>query len=341
MFEPKYQITDKIVRNIKEISLIVAELNGQRFSRVVLLDMERSAREISAYSSTSIEGNPLPLTDVKKLLKNAPAHIRDTEREVLNYNIALMELNQLASGGATKLDERLLLHIQKMVTDKLLPDFSSGAIRQEPVFVNDPISRQTIFFPPDHQDVPRLTTDLFSFVQTKVQTMDPIILAGIFHKQCVLIHPFIDGNGRTTRLATKVLLAGLGLNTFNLFSFERYYNNHVSKYFAAVGERGNYYDLDIDFTSWLEYFSDGILDELSRVKKELEKTVTSPGSGIKDHHRKLLDYLREHNSINDSTYATLVDRATATRKNDFRFLLDQGMIERQGKGRATYYTIKQ
>ncbi len=67
MFKPKYTISNKLLANIKRISEIVVELNNRNFSRVILLDMERRAREISAYSSTSIEGNPLPLTDVKRI----------------------------------------------------------------------------------------------------------------------------------------------------------------------------------------------------------------------------------------------------------------------------------
>ena len=67
----------------------------------------------------------------------------------------------------------------------------------------------------------------------------------------VVIHPFMDGNGRTTRLATKILLAALGLNTYNLFGFENYYNCNAAKYFQTVGEFGDYHELTekIDFTT--------------------------------------------------------------------------------------------
>src|SRR3990167_3951893 len=98
--------------------------------------------------------------------------------------------------------------------------------------------------------------ELLDYIEKNANIVDPLILAGIFHKQMVIIHPFIDGNGRTTRLATKVLLAKMGLNTFNLFSFENYYNQNVTKYFETVGEQGDYNELvnRIDFTNWLSYF---------------------------------------------------------------------------------------
>jgi Fic family protein len=340
MFQPKYTVTDALLANIKRIAEVVTSLNERRFPHVVVFEMERVAREISAHASTSIEGNPLPLTDVKQLLKQVPGRIRDSEREVLNYNEAFLVLKKRIDSGASKINLQTILETQRLVTKDLLPNFSSGALRTASVFVNDPKIGQTIFWPPDYADVSGLLGELIEFSDTKKRTIDPLILAGIFHKQFVLIHPFMDGNGRTARLLTTLLLASLGIDIFYLFSFERYYNANVTKYFAMVGERGSYYDLAVDFTSWLEYFTDGVLDELLRVKDLLEKSVESPASGLKDHHRAILEYLKDHPSINDTIYATLVDRAKPTRALDFRYLLNQKLIERHGKGRATYYTNK-
>ena len=92
MFDPKYNISTKLLANIKRITELVYELNHLRFSKVVLAELEKNANEISVFSSTSIEGNPLPITEVKKILKNKPEHARDSEKEVLNYNKALVDL---------------------------------------------------------------------------------------------------------------------------------------------------------------------------------------------------------------------------------------------------------
>ena len=54
MFEPKYTITDNLLANIKRINSLVNELNDKRFPNVVLLELERVAREVSSYASTSI-----------------------------------------------------------------------------------------------------------------------------------------------------------------------------------------------------------------------------------------------------------------------------------------------
>ncbi|MBI4185830.1 Fic family protein [Candidatus Berkelbacteria bacterium] len=342
MFEPKFSVTPKLLENIKRIGVIIAELNHRHFDRLVLVKLEKSAREVSSHSSTGIEGNPLPLTEVKRILKHRPEHLRDSEREVINYNQALDFLDTGIKNKKIRFNLQLVLKVQRIVTDGLINQMYSGQLRQAPVFVNNPRLRTTVYLPPDHGDVPTFVDDLIAFATSTATRLDPLILAGIFHKQFVIIHPFMDGNGRTARLLTKVLLAAMELNTFNLFSFENYYNQNVSTYFEQVGVFGNYYELqdEIDFTSWLEYFTDGIIDELLRVRKLLEAESVSPAMTLQPYHQAILDSIDQHGFVADRDYAMLTDRAKPTRNQDFNKLIELGLIERHGKAKATYYKRK-
>lgn len=302
------------------------------------MEYTQVARELSAYASTSIEGNPLPLTEVKKILKSRPQAIRDSEREVINYNHALVWLVTELKDKKPGLTAGQILKIHGMVTNKLMPDYAVGHWRQKPVVVNDPARRQVVYLPSDWQKVPGLIGEMVNFVNHGWGTIDPVIIAGIVHKQLVIIHPFLDGNGRTTRLVTKMILAGMGLDTFNLFSFENYYNQSVSKYFAMVGESGDYEELkaQIDFTPWLLYFADGIIDELLRVQKLLGVVEQKR---LATQHEVILRWIKEKGSINDREYGRLTERAKATRVIDFNYLIKVGMIRREGKGKNTFYEL--
>lgn len=342
MFTPKYAISNQLLANIKRINSLVHDLNNRRFPKLALVELEKNARAVSAYASTSIEGNPLPLTEVKKVLKSKPENIRNSEREVLNYNQVLIDLHTRLESNDHSLTLQLILDIHRQVIDGLLPPYQSGRIRQKPVVVNDPRTGQVVYLPPDTEKVEELMNDLVLFVTENNGHIDPLIIAGIFHKQMVIIHPFVDGNGRTTRLATKVLLAQMGLNTFNLFSFENYYNQNVTKYFQMVGEYGDYNELadQIDFTKWLEYFTEGIIDELLRLAKHLPEVGKTPETRLEMYHQRILDYIKKHGFITERDYSSLTDRAKATRSLDFQKLIDLGLIERKGKGRSTYYVLK-
>ena len=341
MFKPKYTITEKLLANIKRINTLIGESNRIISPSIILVELEKTARAVSTFSSTNIEGNPLPLTEVKKILKSKPSQVRQSEQEVLNYNQALQNLNDLLKKSFVAISLDLILLIHKQITNKLLPVYQIGKLRNAPVQVSDPRMRKVIYLPPDTKDVKILINELIEFIRINQGKIDPLILSGIFHKQMVLIHPFMDGNGRTTRLATKVLLAHMGLNTFNLFSFENYYNKNVTRYFENVGEQGNYYDLlkRVDFTNWLEYFTEGIIDELLRVQKTIPEISVSPETGLKDYHLKMLDFIKQKGFITDRDYIRLTNRAKATRNLDFNKLIKLGLIVRLGKGKATYYKI--
>ncbi|MDD4382405.1 MAG: Fic family protein [Candidatus Dojkabacteria bacterium] len=338
MFKPKYSISDKLAQNMRSIGELMGEVNGRNFSSAVLASLEHDARVLSSFSSNRIEGNPLPLTDVKRILKSTPSNIGESEIEILNYNKALEYIhNNLKQKGNLKISNEFICRIQSKVMDKLIGKNKGLNYRNNPVFVNDPIKKETIYLPPDSKDVSPLMDDLISFVEGSKGEVDPLIIAGVFHKEFVIIHPFLDGNGRTARLITKTILAQLGLNTFQLFSFENYYNNNIAKYYENVGVFGNYYDIvdEVDFSTWLEFFTEGIINELERVKSLLPKYKTR----IESHQKVIIDYIKENGSISMGEYSKITKRARATRIQDFKKLVEMKIIVPKGNGKSTYYVL--
>jgi len=339
-WKPNYTITNKLLSTIREIGESIGEIKSFSLKGKRLAKLKLKARELSVYASTSIEGNPLALTDVKDLLKNRKEHIRDTEREVLNYNKTLQSLYAAVHAGKFRLNIVTLEKIQNQVVEGLMDNPADvGHIRQAAVVIRNPRKiDEIVFLPPDAKDVKPLVSEMLDFINAHIEKIDPIILAGLFHRQCVIIHPFMDGNGRTTRLLSTAILGKAGLDLFEIFSFENYYNQNITRYFKAVGLEGDYYDLKdhIDFTRWLEYFADGILDELRRIRKALPDTL-EPGPRLEPHHHQILEYISEHGSITQREYGQISSRSLAARKLDFEKLLDMGFIKAVGKGRGTHY----
>ncbi len=337
MFDPKFTIRPRFLRSIREIGETLGMIRASNLSDARLARLTHAARALSAHASTSIEGNPLPLTDVKRLLKQAPPQARDTEREVLNYNRALEWVQARVKAGRFELSTATFETVQGMVVEGLMENpYDIGHIRQKPVIIRDPrVADSTVFLPPDHGDVSGLCDAMFDYLRTNLSELDPILLAGIFHKQAVIIHPFMDGNGRSTRLMTTGILGMTGLDVFPIFSFEEYYNRNVTRYFQMVGEQGDYYDLkgSTEFSNWLEYFAEGILDELKRVQKSLP--IEQPR--LEPHHRLILDRIEAHGSISQRDYGQISGRSLASRKNDFARLVELGLIRQVGGGRSVHY----
>ena len=341
MFCPKYQIRNRLLKTIREIGETLAIIKTRRLTAPAIAKLTLDARSLSSYASTSIEGNPLPLTDVKRLIKQSPKQIRDTEREVLNYNQALGWVQTQVKTGKFQLSAKTFAKVQGMVVDGLMDNpFDIGRLRQRAVVIRDPRDpNKTVFMPPDHGDVELLLDDLMKFVNANLNEIDPVLLAGIFHKQAVIIHPFMDGNGRSTRLMTTAILGMAGLDVFPIFAFESYYNRNVTKYFQMVGEFGDYYEEMVtgnDFTHWLEYFAEGILDELKRVQKSLPDLTGGPQ--LKPHEKLILDYIDQHSSITQREYETLTDRSRSMRIRDLKHMVASGLTKKHGGGRSVFYT---
>jgi Fic family protein len=188
MFQPRYQISPQLLHSLKRIAVLVHELNKRALPQVILVELQAEALAVSAYASTGIEGNPLPLTEVRRLLKQQPAQARQSELEVLNYNRAL---TALSADWQRPLTADLLLQIHAQVMTGLLPPHQNGRFRQEPVAIHNPRTGDVVYLPPDHADAPALVDDLLAFAQAQRGELDPVVLAGLLHKQLVVIHPFI------------------------------------------------------------------------------------------------------------------------------------------------------
>ncbi len=339
---PKYTLTDELLITIRKIGEVIGGINSVRLSTQAINELQIKARVLSTHASTSIEGNPLALTDVRQLLKSSPSQIRDTEREILNYNQALQDVYRNVKSDDFILNSKTIKSVQGQVVANLMPNKGDiGHYREAPVVIRDPRRPDAIIFiPPDSKDVSSLMDELLGFINTKLGKIDPIILAGLFHRQHVIIHPFMDGNGRTTRLITTAILGLGGLDIFDLFSFENFYNRQVTRYFTKVGVFGDYYEEqgNIDFTNWLEYFAEGMLDELIRVKGGLKAV----GPRLEIYHQAILDYIQQHGFITQREYGSISTRSLASRKKDLANLVAWNLIEQRGKGRnITYVMLEQ
>lgn len=342
MWNPKYKISDRLLATIKEVTKYLTIIEGYHLDGKAFAKLEITAKAISTHASTSIEGNPLALTDVKRILKTSPKFIRDTQKEVLNYNKALNRIYARVSEGTFSLSINELKTVQALAVSELMTySKDEGTIRTDPVIIRSPSdANQILFIPPDVKDVSILLEDLITFINANLDTIDPIILAGLFHRQHVIIHPFMDGNGRTTRLITTALLGQTGIDLFKIFSFENYYNQNVTKYFQKVGAFGDYYDVaqELEHTEWLEYFAEGVLDELIRVDN-LIKHEKRTHQRLEAHHELILDHIRAKGSITQKEYGSITDRSLSSRKKDFAYLINLNLIKSNGGGRNIYYTL--
>lgn len=154
------------------------------------------------HESNKIEGNTLTLSETALVInegitisgKSMQEHL-----EAINHSEAIEFLYDLVS-KKTPFNEYNLLQIHNLVL-RGIDSKNAGVYRN----VNVRISGAK-HIPPEPYLVPKMMEDYFFFYQANVNKLHPVILAAEMHERLVTIHPFIDGNGRTSRLVMNLIL---------------------------------------------------------------------------------------------------------------------------------------
>ena len=118
-------------------------------------------------------------------------------------------------------------------------------------------------------------SELIAWLNKNKNEISVPILATIAHYQYAAIHPYYDGNGRTARILTTVILHLHGYDLKGIYNPEEYYAKNLQDYYSAIdiGKSHNYYlgRADADIISRIEYFITGMLESLSKAEKHLER----------------------------------------------------------------------
>jgi Fic family protein len=179
------------------------KLDAQRpLSPYVVRSLSESFMLEWTYNSNSIEGNTLSLNETRVVLEEGMTIKGKTMKEhleAINHKDAIEHVEQLAKPTYV-LRERDILDVQGLVLDKIERDIA-GRFRTSGVRIAG-----ANFVPPNAQKVPDLITELIEWVNGEALALDPIVRAAVFHHRFVWVHPFFDGNGRTVRLMSNLLM---------------------------------------------------------------------------------------------------------------------------------------
>jgi Fic family protein len=210
-----------------------------------------SARNATVAGSTAIEGNSLTPAQVDEVLSGGHVEATATDiREVLNYNTALDLANRAALRPDFEWSQELIRRLNAAVMDGLEDD-ERGEYRQRPVTVGG------VFFPPEHQRLPALMAQFVEWLRDETAS-HPLIRAGLTHLNAVSIHPWLNGNGRTARVAGSLMLMRCGIGSPELLNVESDIRTNRDRYFDVLQETHGptYRPAEHSATPWLEYFAE-------------------------------------------------------------------------------------
>ncbi|MCF0226806.1 MAG: Fic family protein [Methanobrevibacter sp.] len=338
--DPQYEITDKILNNIVEIESTRQFINYSKITPSYDLLLKNKAIIDSSHNSTSIEGNTLNSEEVQKLFNlnkdnNLPNKISYEEIEVLNYFNLLENLDKY-SNNFKQYSRNIILSFHKELTKNILE--KSGEFRDTQVIVADSKSGKVNYVPPPAIEVPYLIDEFIEWLnRTDIQL---ILKCGIAHYELVRIHPFVDGNGRTSRILANFILKVGGFDINKYFTLDEYYNQNRPAYYAALRSVQNTGML----TQWLEYFTTGFLDSINKIKNEIETmikitNIANEKLELTSKEIEIIKYLESNKHISNNDVQELFNISSKSSYKYLKRLTDKKLIKKLGNGRNTYYEL--
>lgn len=339
--------------NLPALQKIIHEIdsNGKdSLYRAVSKDIENELVKDSlieeAFYSSVIEGAFSTIKRMRELVAGHQKPQDHSEQMILNNYKAMQFIFEQKHKD---LSVDLVLRLHQIITDKTFEkgqEQFAGRFRDDQVYIQDSSGR-IIYTPPPADQVPHDMERLVAWINQVEEGSftHPIIKAAIIHFHLVYIHPFFDGNGRTSRALFYFYLIKNEYEFFKYFSISAVVEKSKAQYYKAIKDVE---DHEADLTYFLLYMSNVVLDSIESVTKQIAKhyhkhfvfrKIDQEQILINDRQKKFLNAFLVKSSgdirIKDYQKANKVVYETARR--DLEDLYKKGILLRINQKNAFVY----
>jgi Fic family protein len=343
-FKPKYTITDSIANGLTTIERARGFLQAATISDAWVKAMAKRAFLLEAHHTTHIEGTRLTLKQAETLLagKDVPDIDPDDKRELLNYKSAFDFVARYISNGGSITEGHVREIHKKLVEGVRGGSAAPGEYRKLQNYVANGATGEVVYTPPPPHDVPAMMAEMVGWIN-KTTGIHPVIVSGISQFQLVHIHPFLDGNGRTSRLLSTLCLYRAGYDFKRLFTISEFYDHDRGDFYQAIQRvRLN----DMDLTCWIEYFVTGLSSQMQEVTKVGERAIRADvqtrEKELNKRQEKALRFMLEHEAMGIQEYEKMCRGVTRkTLQRDLKGMIEKEIVETEGATSSLVYRVRQ
>lgn len=225
--------------NYPELQKKCEQYQGKRSSipEYTLQSYEQASEIEYTHNSTAIEGNTLTLIETKVLLEDGISiggkHLRELY-EAVNHHNTYRYVKECIQ-NKLPLKEKIIKDIHEMLMRNIL---AGGIYRNIDIYISG-----TCHIPPSPNEIYRQIKDFYADLIWKGTELNPIELAAWTHAEFVRIHPFPDGNGRTSRLIMNYQLLANGFPAVSIAKENRLEYFNALESYAVKGNLSAFADM--------------------------------------------------------------------------------------------------
>ena len=342
-FTPKFTITNRMTAAITQIERARGFLEAAHLSEDWVRDMGAEALIKEAHYTTHIEGTRLTLDQAERLWRGeaVPEADPDDTRELLNYRSSFEFVSDCLDSG-DPITERLIREIHRKLVEGVRGGKADpGNYRRIQNYVANSATGEVIYTPPSAAEVPGMMSEMVKWLNRDVD-IHPVLVSGIAQFQLVHIHPFLDGNGRTSRLLSTLCLYKAGYDFKRLFTISEYYDRDRPTFYRKIQSVREH---DMEMTAWLDYFVTGLETQMIEVKERgeqvIRRDVLVQKHGLNERQGKALGYLLQNGKLTIQDFEEIcpdVNRRSLQR--DLKGLLDRALVTSEGATNQLVYILR-
>ena len=341
IIESIYELLSAI-DGIKNSWVITAQLLPQ-----TLKQLTHSMLITSTGASNRIEGNSLSDQEIEALYNKSRIKKFKTrdEQEVIGYFETLSAIVEhfkeipLTESSILQLHQMMLNYSDKDAGHKGKYKIGSNRVEAKN---QDGVIVGVIFEPTPPFLVKKEMSELIEWYSWAQENnfKHPLILIANFIFEFLAIHPFQDGNGRTSRLLTNLLLLNNNYGFASLVSNEKIVETNKLDYYRALNKtQKSWKTSEEDISLWLLFF-------LKVLKLQAEKALSLVSEEKTDHllsvkQAAVLEWLQTR-TLSEFSRKDVIDQlkfAPRTAEESIKKLLELNYLQRLGQGKATRYRL--
>ena len=169
------------------------------------------------------------------------------------------------------------------------------------------------------------------------------VKSALYARTILASHPFIDGNGRTARILSTLILYKTGYDFKRLFTISEYYDKNRPSYYQAIQ---SVRQSSMDMTVWLEYFVEDLRAQMEEIQEKGKKIIVADkmvkmlqDTGLNMRQEKIIRYLIINDRIDNEQCQKLCKSIKRTATRDLTSLVEKNVLEKQGEKKGTFYVL--